>query len=134
VNNTNMFQAFIVVMIALSLAGCRGGKKCLSVSEIWHNTGPLDGERICVRGQADFQFIPYHPMQVGGCSLDPDVVKSSHIVGKLDLLDEDSPDPERRLSISESSLHCEGNVCSAVSLLRRQIRGAESGLLKSLSL
>jgi hypothetical protein len=53
-------------------------------------------------------------MQVGGCSLDPNVVDSSHIVGELALLDEDSPDPKHRLSISESSLQCEGTVCSVV--------------------
>jgi hypothetical protein len=35
-------------------------------------------------------------------------------VGKLALVDADSPDPKQRLFISESSLHCEGNLCSVV--------------------
>ena len=67
-----------------------------------------------VRGRADFTLLPHHPMQVGGCIPEPGDEGLPRIVGKLALLDEDAQDAAHRLSISESSLQCEGDVCSVV--------------------
>lgn len=121
-NSRNVLQARVVVLIALLLAGCGGrGKglpvseaKRLTVSEVWQNADSLEGKRIRVRGQADFRLIPYHPLQVGGCIPQSEGVVLPRIVGQLALLDQDSHDPEHRLTISESSLQCEGNVCNVV--------------------
>jgi hypothetical protein len=114
VNSRDMLRAHILVLIALSLVGCGGSEKRLSVSEVWQNADSLDGKRIRVRGQADFQLIPYHPMQVGGCIPSTEGEIKPRIVGELALLDQDSHDPKHRLSISESSLQCEGDVCNVV--------------------
>ena len=109
-----ILQAIGLIVLVFSVVGCGQSRDPLTVSEVWQNAAALDGTQIRVRGQGYFRFEPYHPLQVGGCSLDEKVVNRSHIVGKLDLLDEDPPDPKHRLSISESSLQCEGNVCGAV--------------------
>jgi hypothetical protein len=53
-------------------------------------------------------------MQVGGCIPETEGVALPRIVGELALLDQDSQDSEHRLSISESDLQCEGNVCRVV--------------------
>ncbi len=105
--------ALFLALIAVSLAWCGGKKKVLTVSEVWRDAASLDGERIRVRGQADFRLIPYHPLQVGGCVVGEDRDKFQ-ISGRLALLDQDSQDPERGLFISESSLHCEGDMCKVV--------------------
>ena len=106
--------SLFIVLVVFSLAGCGGREKWLTVSEVWQDADSLEGKRTRVRGQAHFQFTPYHPMQVGGCSPDQNFVNSTHIVGKLALLDEDSPGSKHKLSISESSLQCEGSVCRVV--------------------
>jgi predicted small lipoprotein YifL len=113
-NGKNVLQAISLIVLIFSVIGCGQSRAPLTVSEVWQNAAALDGTQIRVRGQGYFRFEPYHPLQVGGCRLDEGVVNKSHIVGKLDLLDEDSPDPKHRLSISGSSLQCEGNLCSAV--------------------
>lgn len=113
-NSRDMLQALVLVLIALSLAGCGGREKCLTVSEVWQNTDSLKGKCIRVRGQADFRLIPYHPMQVGGCIPSTEGEIRPRIVGRLVLLDQDSHDSKHRISISESSLQCEGDVCSVV--------------------
>jgi hypothetical protein len=110
----NRFCALVLALLVLLLAGCAGRNRWLTVSDVWQNADSLDGKRIRVRGEADLNFIPRHPMQTGGCSLDRDFVKSTHIVAKLALVDGDSPDPDQRILISDSSLQCEGNVCGIV--------------------
>lgn len=110
-NGKKILQAIGLIMLIFSVAGCSQSQDHLTVSEVWQNAASLDGTQIRVRGQGHFRFEPYHPLQVGGCSLDEDVVNKSHIVGTQDLLDEDYPDVGQRLSISRSSLQCEGNVC-----------------------
>lgn len=106
-----ILQAIGLIVLIFSVAGCGQSRDYLTVSEVWQNAASLDGTQIRVRGQGHFRFEPYHPLQVGGCSLDEEVVKNSHIVGIQDLLDEDSPDVMQRLSISKSILQCEGDVC-----------------------
>ena len=113
-NSKSRLRALILALVVLSVAGCGRRANWHTVSEVWQNADSLQGKRIRVRGQADFDFFPRHPMQTGGCSPDQDFVKSTHFVGQLALLDQDSPDPKHRLSISESSLQCEGTVCSIV--------------------
>jgi hypothetical protein len=107
-----ILQPIGLIVLIISIAGCGQTRYPLTVSEVWQNAALLDGRQIRVRGQGHLRFEPYHPLQVGGCSLDQELVNKSHIVGIQDLLDEDSPDVEQRLSISRTSLHCEGNVCS----------------------
>lgn len=109
-----MNRPLLLILFALSLAECSGGQNYLTVSEVWENAETLNGKRIRVRGRADFWLSPYHPMQIGGCIPDEDAANKSHIVGKLALFDENAPDSTPRLFISESSLQCEGDVCSVV--------------------
>jgi hypothetical protein len=113
-NCKSLLQVLIRALIGLLVAGCCGRDRWLTVSEVWQSADSLDGKRICVRGQADFDFIPHHPLQVGGCIPNPDVPLRPYISGKLALLDEDSPDPEHTILISESSLQCKGNTCHIV--------------------
>ena len=113
-NCSNMLRAIMLVLVALLLTGCGGGKECLTVSEVWQNADSLEGKRVCVRGQADFRLLPHHPMQVGGCIPETEGVDLPRIVGELALLDQDPNGSEQRLSISEADLQCEGNVCSVV--------------------
>jgi hypothetical protein len=113
-SNREVLQTIGLMLIAFSLAGCGDNGDYLTVSQTWQNAESLDGERIRVRGQAYFRIIPY-PGLLGWCVPDG----GEDTVGKLELLDENSPDPRYytgdrplpRLSISESTLQCQGNQC-----------------------
>ena len=106
-----MLRTLTTLMIALFLTGCAGEQAFWTVSEVWQNAEKLQGKQLRVRGLADFRLAPYHPLQVGGCSLDQDVVKRSQITGSLALRDEEADDPKQIILISASSLQCQGNIC-----------------------
>ena len=110
-NGRVFLTSSILILIGLSLVGCSTGQDCLTVSEVWQNAESLDGERICVRGQADLRLLPYHPMMVGGCVPDQDFLDSNPIVGRLDLYDGEPSSSTQRLTISNSDIECEGDVC-----------------------
>jgi hypothetical protein len=114
VNSSEVLNVLVIVLITFSLVGCTTEQDCLTVSEVWQNADSLDGKRICVVGQAHLRFIPYHPLQVGGCSPDQDIVESSHIVGMLDLYDGEPFSSTQRVTVATSDLQCEGDICSLV--------------------
>jgi hypothetical protein len=101
-----VWQVMALIVIVFSLAGCRPSRDCMTVSEVGQNAESLAGQQICVRGQPDFRFVPYHPMMRGGC-IPGD---SPSIGGELELVDEGSSDPVFTLSISD--LQCEGHQCA----------------------
>ena len=107
-----MLLAHILVLVALSPAGCVAWQEPLTVTQVWQDAKSLEGKRIRVRGQADFQLIPYHPLQIGGCIVTAEGEQRPRIIGELRLHDQDSHDPKNAILISESSLQCEGDVCS----------------------
>jgi hypothetical protein len=98
-----------LILVVFALAACNDP---LTVAQVWERAEELEGQRIRVRGKPYLTFEPHHPMQVGGCSLDRELVDRSHIVGTQHLLDEEAPDFDRLLSISPSTLQCEGNLCN----------------------
>lgn len=67
-----------------------------------------------MRGEADFRLTPYHPLQIDGCVAGAKGDTRSRIDGELKTRDQDSHDPKHALLISESSLQCEGDLCSVV--------------------
>jgi hypothetical protein len=113
-NSRAIWRLYVLVLLAVSLAGCVALDRPLTVSQVWENADALEGQRIRVRGEADFRLAPYHPLQIGGCVVDAEGETKSRITGELRILDQDSLDPDRALLISESSLQCEGDVCSVV--------------------
>jgi hypothetical protein len=105
-NMATVWQAIALIVMAFSLSRCGGSGECMTVSQVAQNAESLDGERICVRGGPDFRFVPYHPMQKGGC---PPAPYHEDIGGELDLVDEGSPD---LFKLSIGDLLCEGSLCA----------------------
>ena len=101
-----------LLILALVLFGCTGEDEYLSVSDVWEQRDLLAGKRILVRGDARFQFIPSHPLQIGGCLPKPE--DRTHIFGKLSLVEEDISGSFQSITISDSDLQCEGDVCRVV--------------------
>jgi hypothetical protein len=97
--------------MVILLTGC--GRDVLTVTEVWKDAQSLDGKKIHMRGRAHVFTVPYEGLI--GCPPGGDVV----IVGKMELLDEDTPDPGYyseeeplpRIAIPESSLQCSGDYC-----------------------
>lgn len=110
----DMLLGHVLVAAALSVVGCAAWQEPLTVSQVWQDAESLEGQRIRVLGQADFHLTPYHPLQVGGCIPTAEGETRPRVVGELAIRDEGSHDPKNALLISESSLHCEGDVCSVV--------------------
>jgi hypothetical protein len=98
-------------VLAIGLIRCEASTEYLTVSEVWATADSLDGERIRLRGLGYRRFEPHHPLQVGGCSLDEEIVKASHIIAVQDLLDPDAPEFSESVSIVAPDLSCEGDVC-----------------------
>ena len=93
----------------LFVVDCRQTNPYMSVSEVWQMATKLDGQILRIRGPVILQYTPYHPMQIGGCSLELD--RNAQIVGKAVLLEAPRASEGRVISISEASFQCLGDTC-----------------------
>lgn len=102
----------ILIFIVISLTGCNeNDDQYLTVSEVWQDAASLEEKRIRVRGLGALRYEPVHPLQIGGCALEPSA--NAPITGIAMLFEEPSDnEPRREILISESSLMCAGDTCS----------------------
>jgi len=104
---------WLLAMLSL-LVGC-GSTRVLTVSEVWGKAEAFEGKLIRVRGRAHFSTVPY--VGLTGCI--PAGNGRIDVVGRLDLFDENAPDPAYysgkqplpRIQVSDASLQCKGDTC-----------------------
>lgn len=99
-----------VASLFLILRGELTDDRCLSVTQVWENARSFDGERICVRGKAEYSIA----MTLVLCC--PPHCDCNNTWGELTLVSEEQTTYNPRVSaidyISLDTLTCEGNECS----------------------
>ena len=81
----------------------------LSLDEVWQNADTLEGQHIRIQANARLFYDSYHPMQIGGCSLDPN--GNSPVEARAMLVNESPNDLSQRILIDDASFLCTGNTC-----------------------
>ncbi len=100
-HNKKIWTEILLVIALLCMQGCEQRDPYLTVSEVWGQATELEGQRVRVRGSAELKFEPYHPLQVGGCSLIP--ADNAQITGQAVLFDDQQSLSGQVIYISEAS-------------------------------
>jgi hypothetical protein len=99
-----------VAALLLMLRGKSSNDSCFSVAHVWKNARSFDGERICIRGKAEYLF----GMTAVSCC--PPHCDCNETWGELRLVSEEQTTYNPRVSgvdyISLDTPICRGNECS----------------------